>query len=159
MCILQFSGDKRIDNCTTRHAAFFRDGTTPSFSINVKYNAHSSTYRYIVDEAETRTRRSNERRIPRKKKQKHLFSPPRMFHLLHFTRSPTLWWVTKLPPRASSRFVVRAISHPDSPINFVEFIERHGTALDSLPYRHWSPHARVPVLINMLIVIPPNKYA
>jgi len=29
-----------------------RDGTIPSFSINVKYNAHSSTYRYIVAKVE-----------------------------------------------------------------------------------------------------------
>lgn len=95
-----------------------------------------------MDEAENRTRRINERRIP-KETEAPLLSE-------NFIGSPDPLRFTKLLLGASSRFVIHVPSHPDSPINFVEFIERHGTALDSPPTMILLPRARVPVLINVL---------
>lgn len=56
----------------------------------------------------------------------------------------------ELLPRDSS-FALSRIQTPR--INFVEFIERHGTALDLLR-TGIDPRARVPVLINVLIRYP-----
>lgn len=93
-----------------------------------------------VDEAETRTQKGVTSDESRRKKQKHpfFFSPENFSSLctiLLLDFPQTFKYLTIYEATFGSFLEIRRmhyLSHPDSPINFVEFIERHGTALDSL---------------------------